>query len=43
MKDTKKKEQRSGKERRSEKGRGEYNGPNYKSTSFYLFLSNIFL
>jgi len=38
-----KKERRSAKERRSEKGRRKYNDTNYKLTSFYFFLSNIFL
>ena len=38
-----KKDRRSGKERKSEEGRGKYNDPNYKLTSFYLSLSNVFL
>ncbi|MFH1938748.1 MAG: hypothetical protein ABIK21_01180 [bacterium] len=38
-----KKERRSGKERRSEKDRRRYNDPNYKLTSFYLSLSNVFM
>jgi len=38
-----KKERHSGKERRSEKDRRRYNDPNYKLTSFYLSLSNVFM